>query len=129
MKVSNLYQASKQQQIAMLREQTRLTGALHEAQVLQLKMWPLVVFDVCVGSKFTWDPEKKLVTFTLDVPPKAKPKLAWWKQRVEVINGWVQTLLGDEWCIEVKTSGKNSKSFKGSRKISGADGSNRPVTG
>jgi hypothetical protein len=88
----------------------------------------MVVFDICVGSKFTWDPDKKTVTFTVDMPGKAKPKLGWWKPRVEALNEWVQTLLGDEWCIEVKTSGKNPKSFRGSRKISGT-GSNRPVTG
>lgn len=128
MNLSNLYQASKEQQLALLREQTRLTGALHEAQVLQLKMWPLVAFDIAVASQFTWDPDKKVVTFTIDVL-KAKPTLDWWKPRVEALNGWVQTLLGDEWCIEVKTSGKSPKSFRGSRKIVSGSASNRPVTG
>jgi hypothetical protein len=127
--MSDLYQPSKEQQLQMLKEQTRLTGALHDAQVLQLKMWPLVVFDRAQGSRFTWDPEKKVVVFMLDMPTKGKEqKLAWWEERVKVLNGWVQVLLGEDWYIEVKVTGKKSREYRGSRNLSGAIG-NRPVTG
>lgn len=104
----------------MLREQTRLTGALHEAQVLQLKMWPMVVFDTASASRFTWDPEGKVVTFTVTIKNQ---KLAWWKQRVTILNEWVQTLLGKDWVIRVQ-AGK--KTFAGQRGAS--DIRNRPIS-
>lgn len=110
--MSDLYQPSKEQQIQMLKEQTRLTGALHDAQVLQLKMWPLVVFDQALTSSFSWDPEKKNVIFNITYPKKGVQKLAFWKERVTVLNGWVQTLLGGEWAIQVKCGGKT---FSGQR--------------
>ncbi len=115
--MSDLYQPSQAQQLQMLKEQTRLTGGLHDAQVLQLKMWPLVVFDTALGSSFTWDPDTKIVTFTITHPnTKAKKKLPleYWKQRVAVLNGWVQTLLGDEWVIRVKVG---DKTYAGNRSL------------
>lgn len=115
--MSEIAQASIPQQLQMLKEQTRLTGALHEAQVLQLKLWPLVVFQNAISSQFTWDPDKKVVIFTISHPAmraKKAPKLDWWKERVTKLNEWVQVLLGDEWMIQV-VAGK--KTFNGSRKI------------
>lgn len=113
--MTDIYQPNAAQQLQMLKQQTKLTGGLHDAQVLQLKMWPLVVFDTCTGSKFTWDPDKKQVVFTVEHPIKKMPKLEYWKQRITVLNGWVQTLLGDEWCIQVKCNGKV---FNGQRSLS-----------
>ncbi len=125
-----LYQPNASQQLQMLKEQTRLTGGLHEAQVLQLKMWPMVVFDTALSSSFTWDPEKKVVVFTITHPTtrsKKKHPLEYWKERVTALNGWVQVLLGDEWMIQVKCGGKT---YNGLRSVTnvGAD-RNRPVAG
>jgi hypothetical protein len=111
----SIAKASVEQQIAMLREQTRITGGLHHAQVTQLKMWPMVAFDIIVGSSFTWDPKTKVVKFKLDLPSKPPArKLEWWKERVGAVQKWVHSLLGDEWMIQV-VAGK--KTFNGSRKI------------
>lgn len=120
--MSEIYQPNAQQQLQMLKEQTRLTGGLHEAQVLQLKMWPLVVFDTCHSSSFTWDPDKKVISFKVEAPwsksgggVKAKKfPLAYWKERVTVLNGWVQTLLGDEWMITVTA---DRKTYAGQRSL------------
>lgn len=121
--VTDIAQASKRQQLQMLREQTRLTGALHEAQVLQLKLWPMVVFQDAISSSFTWSPEKKVVLFAVEFPDKAPtPKLAWWKKRVEALNGWVQELLGPEWCIRV---GCREEVYSGARKIVNDNGNRR----
>jgi hypothetical protein len=111
--VSEIAQASVRQQLQMLKAQTRMTGALHEAQVLQLKMWPMVVFDVALSTSFTWDPDEKVVAFKVDMP-KGKKTLTWWKPRVEALNSWVQELLGEDWMILV-SDGKNK--FRGNRKI------------
>lgn len=111
---------SVKQQLEMLREQTRLTGGLHEAQVLQLKMWPMVAFDHIVGSSFTWDPKTKVIKFKLELPKRgATKKLAWWKERVTAVQGWVHQLLGDEWQIQVEAG---NQKFNGSRKISDGAG-------
>lgn len=115
--MSDIAQASVRQQLQMLKEQTRLTGALHEAQVLQLKNWPLVVFQDASGSEFTWDPDKKYVAFVVKIPPRCPSRLrseAWWKKRVGALNQWVQELLGDEWYIKVRVGKKN---YSGARSI------------
>jgi hypothetical protein len=112
----SIAKATVQQQLALLREQTRLTGGLHHAQVTQLKMWPMVAFDIAVGSSFTWDPKTKVVTFKLDLPKKPQSRSqAWWKTRVDAVQSWVHELLGDEWQIKV-TAGKTT--YNGKRKIS-----------
>lgn len=119
MSAKTIVQPTAQQQIEMLKEQTRLTGALHDAQVLQLKLWPLCVFDTATDSEFTWDPLTREVTFKLSFPKKAKkPSLGWWKERVSILNKWVQALLGDEWMIHVQ-SGRLT--FNGNRTIPAPD--------
>ncbi len=127
--MSEIASASVSQQLQMLQEQTRMTGALHEAQTLQLKMWPLVLFD-CATSSFTWDPEKKQVLFTVSLTKtKKKATIKVLTERVEVLNRWVQTLLGDEWHVKLKTSGKGSSDGRwiaGKRKISGPKSKSSP---
>jgi hypothetical protein len=123
--MSEIYQASVLKQLEMLREQTRLTGGLHEAQVLQLKNWPLVVFDKATSSAFTWDPDKKTVTFTIKEAGRSRGA-AWWKDQVSVLNGWVQVLLGNEWMIYVKCG---NKTYSGSRNTGGGEDGNRPIAG
>jgi hypothetical protein len=126
--MSDIYQPNPQQQLQLLKEQTRLTGGLHEAQVLQLKLWPLVVFDTAISSSFTWDPDKKTVSFKIIHPAtkaKKKPGLAWWKERVMVLNRWVQALLGDEWMIYLICG---NKTYSGQRTYNVGAERNRPVT-
>lgn len=116
--MSDLYQPNVKEQLQLLKAQTALTGALHDAQVLQLKMWPLVAFDTATTSEFTWDPEEKLVTFNVNFPKKMKfPQLDWWKVRVDALQSWVYELLGDNWRIVVNVTGSKSRSFSGTRRI------------
>jgi hypothetical protein len=127
--VSDLYQPNTKQQLQMLREMTRLTGALHEVQVVNLKMWPLVLFTDAKTSSFTWDPDKKLVHVSLMLKPRHPTrKQAWWKERVGALSSWVHELLGDEWVTNVQIqNGKRPTIYRGTRKITdaGAD-SNSP---
>lgn len=109
--MSDLFQPSTKQQIQMLREMTRLTGGLHEAQVLQLKMWPMVLFTGLISHEFTWDETLKEVSFVLT---GKRPPLKVVQAAVEVLNSWVQELLGESWIVRVKW-GKNS--FAGKRSI------------
>jgi hypothetical protein len=116
--MSEIAQASVRQQLQVLKETTRLTGGLHEAQVLNLKMWPLILFTNVCGSSFSWDPDKKTVSFVLVLEPKAKKKKqAWWEKRVNILNEWVHELLGSEWIVEV-SDGKIT-TLRGKREIRG----------
>lgn len=118
--MSDLYQPDKLHQLQLLREQTRLTGGLHEAQVLNLKMWPLVLFQEATSSEFTWDPDKKIVSFRVKLKKAAKigkAKSAEYKQRVEVLNGWVGQLLGAPWYISVKFDCNTPMTLYGKRNL------------
>lgn len=110
-----LYQASVFEQFAVLREQTRITGALHEAQVMQLKVWPLALFDATKDSGFTWEPVARVVTF---MPVMKKRSESWMKPRLKTIFKWTQDLLGGEWQVVVKANGKT---YRSSRKPHGDD--------
>jgi hypothetical protein len=123
--VSELYQADALQQLQMLKEQTRLTGALHEAQVVQLKMWPLVLFQDWSKSEFTWDPDQKYVAFKMSKGKKKTrtkaPKLADHQERVDVLAGWVQELLGSEWRVQVQFGPDTEGVLHGKRKFNVGD--------
>ena len=96
--------ASPTQQLQMLAQLTKMSGGLHEAQVIHLKIWPLLVFDAS-ASEFTWDPDTKKVTFKLK-PATSLKKTPSMRQRAETLGQWVQTLLGKEWSIDVVTPKK-----------------------
>lgn len=120
--MSDIESPSQRQQLQMLREMTRLTGALHEAQVLQLKMWPLVLFQWVspTGVEFTWSADQKVVAYTLAVMPGRKVNEKQLQERTAVLNGWLHELLGDEWRVEVTTKGKTAKATHGTRKVNAA---------
>lgn len=89
-------EASVKQQLQMLREQTRLTGGLHEAQVYNLKLWPLVLFDTAKRAEFTWDPDKKVIFYTV-VKGEVRLRKKWLQGRTDTLGRWVRELLGNEW--------------------------------
>lgn len=120
--MSDIESPSQRQQLQMLREMTRMTGALHEAQVLQLKMWPLMLFPwVSIkGVEFTWSVEQKVVTYTLSTMPGRKANEKQLQERTGVLNEWLHELLGDEWRVAVTIKGKTAKAIHGTRKINAA---------
>jgi hypothetical protein len=117
--MNSIYQPSVMQQLQMLKEQTRLTGGLHEAQVLQLKAWPLVVFNVKRGkdAAFTWDPDKHIVAFS--ITGSEKHDQGWWQKRTNILGLWVKNLLGNDWKTNVKVGDRifRSKTISGANKV------------
>ena len=103
------------QQLLVLKQMTQTTGMLHEAQILQLKLWPYVLFPK-TKVKYTLkiDPTKKQIEYEfIGKYPKGK-----W----EVLERDIQWLLGDEWYLLVRVGpkaplGLKAVVFKGSRKI------------
>lgn len=123
--MNDLRGATPEQQLQMLREQTRLTGGLHEAQVIHLKAWPLLLWQEAKSTSFTWDPDSRSIIFDLNHRRGAsslKKDQKWWQQRVDVLTGWVQQLLGDEWMVRVVSG---SRKFTGYRKVVSDAGSQR----
>jgi hypothetical protein len=106
-----------EEQLLALQNITRMTGALHEAQAMHLKAWPLVACPHAKSCKFSCDPDKKVIEFDLVL------KWSSWfmggvgapsdlKQRLEGLGQSVQWLLGTDWTVVVK-SGNNILSETG----------------
>jgi hypothetical protein len=114
--MANLVEASKQEQLMMLRDLTRRMEVLHDAQVLQLKMWPRTLFEVKppeIGVDFA----TKTVHYTLK--SLKKPKVYGdAKKRCLVMIGWIKWLLGDDWTVTITLDGKqlNGKRAKPKQK-------------
>jgi len=120
--VSDVFEGIPEDVKALLlraKDQTRRTGILCEPQVLQLRLWPRVVFkDVLDVDIDPLDIEAKTVNYLLrvKVPPKGKD-LA---KRAEVLAGWIRSLLGDDWLFNLrvrqKKGGPGRSIYKGERK-------------
>ena len=91
------------EQIAVLRELTRTTNALHEAQVLQLKYWGQLVLDGA-AKPGEWtievDFDERSVSYMVAKKvrfPKATPG------RLVALARFVEDLLGNGWAVKVFT--------------------------
>jgi hypothetical protein len=82
-------------QLLLLKTVTVRTGATHEAQHLQLKMWPLLIKGVTRKTKVHIDPEKKLVSYALDIDKKFKLDPIT-RRMIKEISGWTKFILWDE---------------------------------
>jgi len=88
-------------QLRLLRELTRSTGALHEAQVTQLKYWPRLTFPNSVSSEFEYQHEARSLVFRVTIP--------WWKRsarnqktRLEGLVRSVRDMLGSDMTVRVE---------------------------
>jgi len=55
------------EQLMLLRGMTERTDILHEAQILQLRMWPIVLFDHARKAEIQVNFEKKEIDFRVRV--------------------------------------------------------------
>lgn len=94
------------QQLLALRALSATTLALHEAQLLQLKTWPLVVFPHLKKHTFSWEMKDRRVfyKFVIDSKKRVPRNL---KARFEALDQNIKAMLGEEWSIEVKAAGRN----------------------
>ncbi len=100
---------SVQEQILALKMMTAQTGVLHEAQVLQLKLWPWTVFPKEITSYEIGvqpDPDKKYLEYRMIGHDKIK---ALPKKGVVLLQSWVKNLLGQDWTVVVKFNGSEVK--------------------
>jgi hypothetical protein len=103
------------EKIVMLREVTRLTGALHESQLLQLKMWPKILFG-CQEHTISYDNEARTVSVDMKLAKKVGSKKA--KDGAEAFEKWCHELIGPEWGIYLtgKAPGEKKKTFLDGRR-------------
>lgn len=81
-------------QLKQLKILTIKTGAIHEAQVLQLKNYPLVIPNIS-SVKVSIDVENHLIQYDLAFTKKPR-KTKKMKQTIDSITRWIQYILWDD---------------------------------
>lgn len=90
-------------QLMQLKALTQRTGILHDAQVLQLKMWPLVLTHA-VESEFTFKFVDKEVIFNITKTQGKKPKDL--SKRLKLLSKFTKNLLGKEYAVTINFNNK-----------------------
>lgn len=101
---TNLVNPDQEKQLLMLKDLTRRMGVLHEAQVLQLKMWPMTLFTHAKKTEERVNLESKEIDYDILQTKGKKPSDL--KERFEALNEWTKWLLGDDWVVRVRERGK-----------------------
>jgi hypothetical protein len=105
-----------QEQLVSLRALTALTGALHDAQVMQLKHWGAIAFPHV--EKGRWEiqvePDNRVVTYALR-PPRRARRPAHYAQLIAALDRSIHWLLGDEWATCITEHGKAI--YQGERQV------------
>jgi hypothetical protein len=91
------------EQLEQLKYLTRVTGVLHDAQVQQLKMWPLLVTHA-LESQAIFDYEGSAIIFNLLKTEENPPENL--EERFKLLAQYTRFLLGDEYTVVVKHEGK-----------------------
>ena len=97
-------------QLLRLKDLTRRTAIIYVEQELQLKLWPHMLFDA-VDAEAVADIPDRAIHYVVRVkgkPPVGKSL----KERGEALEGWVRTLLGDDWFVDVKVRQKKGGTAK-----------------
>ncbi len=99
-------------ELLKLRIITERSGILHDAQVLQLKMWPWVLFDISEVSIIPDDRKRSLyfdIKFTKNVPSDLR-------KRADILSNWVWDLLGPQFRIQIRNARNGNVEYHGERK-------------
>lgn len=100
----NIADASHEEQLILLREWTAKMGVLHDAQVLQIKMWPLTLFTHAKKCEEQVNIEGKELNYVIVQTKGAAPKDI--KKRYEALIDWTKWLLGKDWTVRIKLRDK-----------------------
>lgn len=94
------------EQIGVLRELTRVTQVLHEAQVLQLQIWPRIVLDGVKDFEIqaVLEPGSRSLTFDVRSDASEQP-LEVTRMRLDHLSSWVKWLLGDDVRMRCRLNG------------------------
>jgi hypothetical protein len=88
-------------QLVMLRSMTERFGSLHEAQILQLKLWPFTVDPTLDSTKAEVDIEGKRVDFYWGSPCTKINIDSNYQKRIRELDNNVKFLLGGDWIMTI----------------------------
>lgn len=83
-------------QLKLLKSMTERTGSLHEAQVLQLKMWPLLIIGATKKTVVHVDQDDHLFKVMLDVDQSFNESDPVTAQLMREIVGWARHITWDD---------------------------------
>jgi hypothetical protein len=93
------------EQLMWLKSNTIRTGAIHEAQALQLRNYPLLLPNAITGTaSASIDTDNKTVDYKVEINGLRPTKK--FKQTCKAIEKWTRTLLWDETLITIKANEK-----------------------
>jgi hypothetical protein len=103
-----------EEQLLALRGLTAIAGCLHDAQLLQIKMWGAVAF--APYGKDKWEAEPDLDTKTINFKILTKKHVGYKKMApyVHALDNSIHWLLGDDWAISIEQDGREL--YRGDRK-------------
>lgn len=91
--------ADTKEQLKHMKAMTVRFGTLHEAQELQLQMWPLVLFK-CTASTALVSEEDHKVKFQISINKKPAAKVI--QTQKEILQDWVRAIVWDDTEIEIE---------------------------
>lgn len=93
------------QQVAAMRGLTAVTGGLHDAQILQLKLWGAMAFHHVGAGHWECrvDLDNHVVVYDLERGRKHPRKFAY---LIASLDRSIHWLLGDDWSLQVLEAGK-----------------------
>ncbi len=99
-------QSEQYEQLMRLRQLTELTGAVHEAQLYQLRMWNILLFTKESKVEVHNQAKNKSILFRVNGTVDNID------QKAANVISWTRNLLGNDWDIAVRhlpTGSKRSK--------------------
>ena len=94
------------EQLMRLRQLTELTGALHEAQLYQLKMWNSLLFNSDSTVEVFNEPKNKRIVY------KTIGAVDNLSEKATHVSFWTRKILGKDFEIEVKNKGIGKKTYR-----------------
>lgn len=91
---------SKEQQLLQLRDLTSRLGVLHDAQVLQIKMWFLLSVEHCQSYTLEVDLDNSEIQYTITKTQGAIKKD--FEFRSQMLAYSIKWLLGNDWIVRIK---------------------------
>lgn len=88
-------------QLALLKDQTKRTGLMHEAQVVNLKWWGILLSPDGATVQVAWDTETSIMKYIIDLS-KAQDVDGLTPVARDALESWVKELLGENWALKVE---------------------------
>jgi hypothetical protein len=113
--ISQMTDAQIKAQLGQLKALTVRTGIVHEAQVLQLQMWPMVVFPHAMTATADINTENRSVFFKIHTSLSALRNSKSHVKAVGFLTEWIRNILWDDTAVNIQWKFSNNDKPNGSR--------------